>query len=132
MNSQVLSQIFNTLNVMRVDTKGILAAITAAITSNTSQVGITAHAGGGQASATQLTALYSRVDTVTTANDSVKAIWAVVNARMVIQNNGANDMNVYPMLGDNFLGLAANAPYTVASGNQLAIYCYSIGAWTPQ
>lgn len=99
---------------------------------NTSQSSIVAHAGGGQANATQLTALYNRVDTVASNGDSVKVKWAVLNDRQVIQNNGANDLDVYPLPGDKFLGQAINTPYTVSAGNELAIYCYVTGEWTPQ
>ena len=105
---------------------------TSIINSGTSQSGITAHSGGGQSGATQLTATYNRVDTVAAPNDSIKTEWAVLNARQIIQNNGANSMNVYPSLGDNFLGLAANAPISVDVGNELDIYCYIAGEFTPQ
>src|SRR3990172_148771 len=105
---------------------------TAIINLTTSQTGIVAHAGGGQADATQLTAAYNRVDTITSDGDSVKVGFAVVNARYVVQNNGANALDVFPMPGDHFLGQADNTAFSVAAGNMLVVFCFTNGEWTPQ
>src|ERR1017187_1818313 len=74
------------------------------------QDGITAEAGGGQANATQLAAIYNRVDTVASNEDSVKLLPAKKNTIMVVQNNGVADLNVYPYFGDAFLGASINLP----------------------
>lgn len=95
----------------------------------TSVEGITAYAGGGQANATELTASCNFVDTVASTNDSVKAISATVNTFQYIQNNGANDLQIYPQSGQNFVGESANAPLTISVGGQLTLACATIGVW---
>lgn len=92
--------------------------------------GITAFAGGGQASATVLTTNFNRVDTVASTNDSVKFAAAVAQDYRVVQNYGANDLFIYPAVGETFYGEAVNDPITLAPGNQLVIYCYNAGVWT--
>ncbi len=95
--------------------------------------GIIAHAGGGQLNAFLLSSNISRVDTVTTALDSVKLPTALIGAGIFgyeIINNTSNDMNVYPLLGDAFLGQAANAPIDVVGGQSLKVFCFNSGTWT--
>lgn len=95
----------------------------------TATEGLTAHAGGGQGSALALTTIYNFIDTVATTNDSVKALPAIKNAFQYIQNNGINDLKIYPTSGDNFSGLSANAALIISSGNQLTIVCATTGTW---
>lgn len=94
------------------------------------QSAITAFAGGGQASATALTKARNRVDTVATTNDSCKLLTAVAGTEQEVFNNGANDLNLYPQTGENFLGLAANTPILVVAGSIQRVFCYATGVWT--
>lgn len=106
-----------------------LAAVALKQNTLTSIEGIIAFAGGGQASATSLTATYNFIDTVATIGDSIKALSATANAFQYIQNNGANELNIYPQSGQLFKGLAANAPIAISAGGQLSIACATAGTW---
>lgn len=94
----------------------------------TTQEGITAHAGGGQGSATQLTKAYNFIDTVVTNADSAKAMPAIKGLFQYIQNNGASSLDFFPTLGDNFIGLAVNAALSIAPGGELTIVCVTTGS----
>lgn len=100
---------------------------------NTAQYGITAYAGGGQTNAILLTKTNSRVDTVTSAGDSVKFMSTGLRKRYTVQNNHAtNAMDVFPFEGENFIGLAVNIAISVPAQTQLVVYCYQKGEWTLQ
>jgi len=90
---------------------------------------ITASVTGTQVGATQLSAIYNFVDTVANANDSVKVLAATKNAYQYIQNNGANDLAVFPFLGDTFIGQAINTSITVNPGAMLTVVCAVNGTW---
>lgn len=93
------------------------------------QDGLTAFAGGGQASATQITAMTARVATVATAGDSVQLPQAVAGLELMIINDAANAMNVFPFPGDTIDKAAANAAVS-HMGQSLVIYtCVTAGAW---
>jgi len=85
---------------------------------NTSrQTGITAFAGGGQASAIHLVNSVCIIDTVATTGDSVRlANQFVAGATITIKNNGANAADVFPSSGDN-LGLGVDVAYSLPAGN---------------
>lgn len=100
------------------------------ITTNSRQSGMTAFAGGGQANATQITKRFSRFDTVAVNNASAKLDDAIAGTARKVQNNGANDMLLYPKTGENFYGLAANAPLFIVSGQQVEVLCYDATEWT--
>ena len=55
------------------------------------QIGITAHAGGGQANATPLTGMFCSVDTVASASDSVILPGAVPGSFVFVLNNQASN-----------------------------------------
>jgi hypothetical protein len=96
----------------------------------TYQSGIVAYAAGGQTSATPLTALENRVDTVAAPLASVLAIQAQAGGQQNVLNNGANTMNLYPFPGDAFLNMAVNKPIPVAAGGAINLFCYNNGIWT--
>ena len=97
----------------------------------TSEKGITAFAGGGQVNARILTERMNRIDTCAVANASVvPSVTATKGFQQTIQNKGAEDMDYFPFSGNNFLGQAANAPVTIAPGNQLSVFCYETGVLT--
>jgi hypothetical protein len=100
---------------------------------------ITAHAGGGQASAFPLTSMQNNVATVVTAGDSVLLPPAVVGLQIVVQNSGGASMNVFPSSqaqggvsgGDKINALAQNAAFAIASGSTTptVFYCFATGIW---
>lgn len=98
----------------------------------TTATGITAFAGGGQASATQLTAEFNRVTVVATAADSVKLPAAVVGAVVTVVNKAANSMDVYPTSGEQIDGLGTNAPDACAAGAIITYRCGLAGQWESQ
>lgn len=92
--------------------------------------GITAFAGGGQSSATALTANINRVTTVATAADSVKLPLAVAGACVIVINAAAaNAMAVFPQTGDIINALSANTSLSVAANKTIEFYCAVTGTW---
>jgi hypothetical protein len=98
---------------------------------NKTETGITAFAGGGQASATVLTKVNNEVTVIATTLDSVKFEAAVVDdVRNVFNSHATNDMNLYPAVGETFKGLPANAPIVVPAGGSVKAVCFTTGIWT--
>lgn len=92
--------------------------------------GITAFAGGGQASATALTSMVNRVTVVATAGDSVKLPAATAGLSLTVINaDAADSMNVFPNTGDAINALSANAAYAVAANKTATFYCAVAGTW---
>lgn len=92
--------------------------------------GITAHAGGGQASATALTGAINRVDTVASAADSV-ALPAptVVGQEVVVINNAAvNSMQVFGSGTDTINGVATATGVAQAAGKIATYVAVTTGA----
>lgn len=89
---------------------------------------ITAHAGGGQANAVELTTQINNVTVVATAADSVKLPSVATTAAfpdgplsnlgnfVIVINSSATTCSVYPSTGGTINGLAANASVSVAGG----------------
>lgn len=91
------------------------------------QNNIAAFAGGGQASATQLTSQNSRITTVATAGDSVKLPAAVAGLNVQIVNTGVNPMNVFGLGSDLVNGQASVSQLP----NSIDIYvCVVSGQWS--
>ncbi len=96
---------------------------------------ITAHAGGGQASATPLGPGISIVTTVATANDSVVLTTPIVGGLLQeIHNLGANALNVYPASGHSIINaartnLGANNPFSLAAGGTLKLVSRNGTTW---
>lgn len=85
--------------------------------------GITAFAGGGQPSATEIVSEYSVIATVATAADSVKlpaltGTTPLTGRRFVLKNSGANAANVFPPVGGN-LGAGVNTAVSLAAGARI-------------
>ncbi len=92
--------------------------------------GITAHAGGGQSSATPLPAMINRVTTVATAADSVVLPPSAPGLVIVVVNAAAsNSMNVFPNGTDAINALAASTAFAVAAGKTCEFYCTNAGQW---
>lgn len=95
-----------------------------------SQDGIVAHAGGGQALGTPLSAAINRVVTVATAADSVQLPPSAPGMQIIVANGAAaNSMNVFPATGDAINALAANAAFACAAGKTVEFYCAASGFW---
>lgn len=77
-----------------------------------------AFATGGQADATALTSGAINIVTVcAAAGDSVKLPNVAAGSSVIVRNDGAKCLAVYPATDESIDGLAANAPYYVASGS---------------
>jgi hypothetical protein len=118
-------------NDLAVDSLTSAGAITAAGFTNTglgtssAAAGITAHAGGGQASATALTKEVNSVDTVATAADSVALPLAVIGQKIYLTNNTATSMQVFGSGTDTInigAGDVATATGVAQAANKSAIY----------
>lgn len=77
---------------------------------------VTAHAGGGQGSATAITKDYTNISTCATAGDSVKLPTAAVGLTHTITNRGAASADVFPYTGDTINGGSANAAIKLPVG----------------
>lgn len=91
--------------------------------------GITAHAGGGQADATQLSALVNVVDTVATAADSVKLpAPTVVGQVVIVSNTAAAAAQVFGSGTDTINGVATATGVSLAAGKTGIYIATTIGA----
>lgn len=94
---------------------------------------ITAHAGGGQQLATDASALalnsINRVTVVGTIADSVTLPLATAGQSVVVLNQAANSLNVFPLLGDAINAGGANAAFAVAGNKAASFYCTIAGFW---
>jgi len=89
-----------------------------------------ARAGGGQGTATPLSAMQNRVTSVASANDSVLLPPSVTGMSITVINAApANSMNVFPASGDKINALAANAAFAVAAGKTAEFVCTTAGQW---
>lgn len=93
------------------------------------QTGLTAHAGGGQTNGTLLNPGFNQFSTVTTAADSATLPTNVLGNTVVVTNNGASSMNVFPALGDSINALSANTALAVAAGATTVFYGTSATTW---
>ena len=91
---------------------------------------ITAHAGGGQASAYQLTRQFNKVTVVATAADSVKlpAAHNGMGAIYVANADSTDSLNVYPPVGEYMNG-TINAAQAIAAGASAIFVPGSEGHW---
>jgi hypothetical protein len=101
----------------------------AGFSTETALNGITAHAGGGQGSATLLTAEINRVTTVATIADSVLMPVSAPGMSVTVTNAATNSMNVFPQSGDAINALGANAAFAVAGGKTATLTCAVAGQW---
>lgn len=96
---------------------------------NSAANNLTAHAGGGQGSALQLTARMSRVSTVTTSADSVKLIASYPGAWTVLTNSGANPMQVFGAGTDTINGVATGTGVSQLAGQTTLYWASAAGTW---
>ena len=75
-----------------------------------------------------LTAEVNEVATVANANDVVTLPTAVAGLKIVIINNGANTLKIFPASGDN-LGAGVDTSTTLASGSNVVYQAYDATNW---
>lgn len=92
---------------------------------------LTAHAGGTQALATQLTQGVNEVTVCATNADSVQLPPAVAGARVYVGNSGAADATVYGKSGrtDTINGTAGATGVTLAATKNAEFFCAVAGKW---
>ena len=99
----------------------------------TTSNGLTAHAGGGQASALALTSGINNVTTVATANDSVKLPVSAAGMEILVINDSANAMQVFGAGTDTIndiasaTGVSQLAQSAVLYSSPVAGKWYSLG-----
>jgi hypothetical protein len=93
------------------------------------QNNITAHAGGGQASATQLTAMENNVTTVATAADSVKLPASVAGMCITVVNSGTNALQLFGSGSDTINGVASGTGVSLPAGKTGLYSCPAAGKW---
>lgn len=92
--------------------------------------GLTAHAGGGQGSATPCTAVINRFTTVATAADSGVLPVSAPGMQITVTNAAAtNSMNLFPATGEQVNALGANAAFALAAGKTASLTCAVAGQW---
>lgn len=104
--------------------------------------GIVAFAGGGQSSATRLTAAMNLVETVASAADSVMLPQAIPGTRVYINNATATSMQVFGMasnpntgVGDTIAATNSNTQQATATGvaqtttTMMQYSCMKAGQW---
>lgn len=95
--------------------------------------GITALAGGAQATAPLLNATINRITTVATAADSVILPPARAGeVRVVINAAAANAAAVFPAVGEFINAAAVNTALSVAATKVVTFYCGVDGTWNSQ
>lgn len=114
---------------------GVVSAVALSLsgksTNSSIQVGITAHAGGGQGSAVALTKKVNVISTVGTAADSVLLPAATGSGSevIVINNAAANSLNVFPAGTDVIDAGSASAADAVAAGKRRIYLDVAAGVW---
>jgi hypothetical protein len=93
------------------------------------QLALTALAGGGQTGATALKFGINQFSTVATTGNSAILPASVLGQEVIVVNNGANSMNVFPASGDTINSGSANAAVAVAAGAQATFKGVSATNW---
>jgi hypothetical protein len=110
-------------------TEGLATGFSGSLQTSSAVNALAANAGGGQASATLLTAMINRVTTVANLGDSVKLPASAAGLVLVVSNAGANAMDVFPASGDAINALAANAAIRINANTTVSFYCSVAGTW---
>jgi len=103
------------------------------LVSVTAEDEISAFAGGGQGGATLLDSTYNLITIVATSGDSCKLIPAISGDVKYVTNLSANDMDLFPALGEKFIqnitDLGANIQTVISAGMSVQFICYQTGIW---
>ena len=75
-----------------------------------------------------LTADVNEIATVANTNDTVTLPTAVAGLKIVIINNGANTLQIFPASGDN-LGSGADTATTLANGSNVVFVAFDATNW---
>ena len=84
--------------------------------------------GQGAISSTAI-ALIVQYSTVANALDTCTLPTAAVGRQVLVRNDGAATLQVFPASGANFVGLAANAPTTIPAGDSWLFVGLSATVW---
>lgn len=92
---------------------------------------LTAHAGGGKASALQITTEMARISTVATAGDSVGLPASAPGLTIILENAAALPMQVYGVAGgsETINSVATGTGVSQMAGSVVIYTCYAAGAW---
>jgi hypothetical protein len=97
------------------------------------QEGLTAKAGGGQAGATPITSMCARFTTVATTLDSAILPTAVPGLEITVINGtpaaNATSLNVFPDVGSSINATAANTALAVPSAKTAIFFTTVAGTW---
>lgn len=85
--------------------------------------------GGGQGGAYQITQEMTNVTSVPVAGDGVKLPSSVVGFSMIVKNNGANNLDVYPPVGSSIDALGPNSPIVLAPDSFARFVCVTTTNW---
>ena len=110
---------------------GLREIATGVVQSPKATLGITANPGGGQGGAVALIDSYNEIDVCATFNDSVRLpdVFAV-NSLIVVKNNGALRLGIFPAVGDN-LGEGVDTLLSLPAGSSIAfIATVADSTWT--
>lgn len=91
---------------------------------------LTAHAGGGKASALPLAATFNNVSTVANMADSVVLKPALFGTIQLINNAGVNAMQVFGQGNDTIDGVATATGVPLSATKRCLFICFTNGAWT--
>lgn len=94
-----------------------------------SETGVVATAGGGQANAYLVTAAKTKVTTVATIADSIKLPPAKAGAEYMIRNSGANSMQVFGTSPDTINAAATGTGVAQAAATSAVYFCPVDGEW---
>ena len=90
------------------------------IQTNSSDVALTASVTQTQAGGLALLDSYNEISTVGTTGDALTAFDVFQGTRLVVVNNGANDLQLFPAVGDDF-GAGVDTAITIVAG-ELGIF----------
>lgn len=91
--------------------------------------GITAFAGGGQASATQLAGEINYVTVCATVGDSVKLGTPALGSFIIVKNAGSTALDIFPPTGATINGYAVNLAVRIQSASTAIFFGSSATAW---
>jgi hypothetical protein len=90
---------------------------------------ITAFAGGGQGSATQLTGEVNFVTTVATGGDSVKLVASLLGLKVTVFNLGAQSLDIFPATGGQIDALGVDTAFSLAAGASKTFWGQTATQW---
>jgi len=99
------------------------------VTFDSVQTATTAHAGGGQTNATQLSATLNNVTVAATAADSVKLLPSALGLTQTVTNNGANAIQIFGTSPDTINGVATGTGISLPAGATAKFTVYALGNW---